>query len=167
MEMTKILRLGSAATLGAIATVVFSPVTAVANDSANREQLVAQSQPIALMSGTFVAGKTPHSGSARIVTENGHRYVELSSDFASAAETAPDLHVVLDTDSAPSGEYQGGKQNQIIILGALQELEGAQRYPIPDTVNPTSYKSVAIWCREANAIMGYASLGAPEIGSLR
>ncbi len=116
---------------------------------------VAQSQPVALASGTFVAGEKPTTGSARIVTEDGHRYLEIDAAF-STSNQGPDLHVLLDTPERPPQTYQN--LGSAINLGKLHIYKGAQRYPIPDTVNLTSFKSVVIWCRMANATFGYAPL---------
>jgi hypothetical protein len=134
-----------------------SPSTAVGPTStqSNSDTTVAQSQPVALVSGTFVAGEKPTTGEARIVTEDGHRYLEIDAAF-STSNQGPDLHVLLDTPERPPQTYQN--LGSAINLGRLHDYKGAQRYPIPDTVNLTSFKSVVIWCRMANATFGYASL---------
>jgi hypothetical protein len=116
---------------------------------------VAQSQLVAIRSGSFVAGEAPTTGTARIVTEGGHRYLELDAAF-STSNQGPDLHVLLEPSATPSQAYEnlGG----VINLGSLQNYSGAQRYPIPDAINPDNYGSVVIWCRMANATFGYAPL---------
>lgn len=116
---------------------------------------VAQSQPVAIASGTFVAGEAPTTGSARIVTENGHRYLEIDGAF-STSNQGPDLHVLLDTPEQPPQTYQN--LGSAVNLGSLHSYNGAQRYPIPDSVDLASFKSVVIWCRMANATFGYAPL---------
>ncbi len=118
---------------------------------------VAQSQPVAIMSGTFLAGEKPATGQARIVTENGHRYLELDGAF-STSDQGPDLHVVLDPSERPPQAYQSQQSGTYVNLGSLHAFKGAQRYPIPDSVNLASFKSVSIWCRMANATFGYAPL---------
>jgi hypothetical protein len=45
-----------------------------------------------------------------------------------------------------------------VNLGKLQKFNGEQRYPIPAAINLSNFKSVAIWCRMANATFGYAPL---------
>lgn len=134
-----------------------SPSRAVSPTSTqgNSAMTVVQSQPVALASGTFVAGEKPTTGEARIVTEDGHRYLEIDAAF-STSNQGPDLHVLLDTPERPPQTYQN--LGSAINLGSLQDYKGAQRYPIPDTVNLTSFKSVVIWCRMANATFGYAPL---------
>jgi hypothetical protein len=106
--------------------------------------------------GTFVAAEAPTTGTARVVTENGHRYLELDSAF-STTNQAPDLHVLLDSAQVPPRKYTNF--GSYINLGRLERVSGAQRYPIPDSVNLAQFRSVVIWCRMANATMGYAVLG--------
>lgn len=117
--------------------------------------LVAQSQTVALFSGTFVAGEKPTTGTARIITEGGHRYLELDTAF-STSDQGPDLHVLLDPTDRPPQAYDN--QGSTVNLGKLHEYSGAQRYPIPDSVDLATFKSVVIWCRMANATFGYAPL---------
>ena len=134
-----------------------SPSRAVSPTStqSNSGTTVVQSQPVALASGTFVAGEKPTTGEARIVTEDGHRYLEIDAAF-STSDQGPDLHVLLDTPEQPPQTYQN--LGSAINLGRLHDYNGAQRYPIPDTVDLSSFKSVVIWCRMANATFGYAPL---------
>jgi hypothetical protein len=111
--------------------------------------------PTALFTGTFVAGEAPTTGTAKIVTEGGHRYLELDAAFSTSTQ-GPDLHVLLDPTARPPQAYEN--QGSTINLGSLREYSGAQRYPIPDSVNLANYGSVVIWCRMANATFGYAPL---------
>jgi hypothetical protein len=74
----------------------------------------------------------------------------------STSEQGPDLHVLLDPDEQPPQTYQN--INNAVNLGKLQNYNGTQRYPIPDAINPSEFKSVVIWCRMANATFGYAPL---------
>ena len=109
----------------------------------------------AIASGTFTAGEAPTTGTARIVTEGGHRYLELDAAF-STSNMGPDLHVLLDSAAQPPQSYAnlGGAIN----LGELHDFSGAQRYPIPDSIDLASFSTVVVWCRMANATFGYAPL---------
>ncbi|NJK36343.1 MAG: DM13 domain-containing protein [Oscillatoriales cyanobacterium RM1_1_9] len=109
----------------------------------------------AIAAGKFVAGEAPTTGTARIITEDGHRYLEFDTAF-STSDQGPDLHVLLDTAAKPGQSYQN--LGQVLNLGKLRNVKGAQRYPLPDFVNPSQFKSVVIWCRMANATFGYATL---------
>lgn len=145
----------------AIVTVLpFSAVTLAAHMPASTlhsmpASAMAQAQTVALFSGTFVAAEKPTTGTARIVTENGHRYLELDAAF-STSNQGPDLHVLLDPTGHPPQTYTN--PGSTINLGRLREYSGMQRYPIPDSINLSNFKSVVVWCRMANATFGYAPL---------
>ncbi|KAM3098252.1 DM13 domain-containing protein [Phormidesmis sp. 146-12] len=109
--------------------------------------------------GTFAAAEKPTVGTARVVVENGQRYLVFDSAFQTS-DQGPDLHVVLDPSNKPPATYQD--LTQYINLGKLQKFAGEQRYPIPATVDLSKFKSVGIWCRMANATFGYAPLQAPS-----
>lgn len=114
-----------------------------------------QSSTVAMMSGMFKAAEKPTTGMVRIVNEGGHRYLEFDAAF-STSELGPDLHVLLDPSTQPPQSYE--ELGRVINLGKLQSYQGAQRYPIPDTIDLGQFKSVVIWCRMANATFGYAPL---------
>ena len=109
-------------------------------------------------SGKFVKAEKETTGMARVITENGHRYIELDSAF-STSNQGPDLHVLLDPAAMPSANY--ANQGNVINLGRLRSYQGTQRYAIPDVIKLDDYKSVVIWCRMANATFGYAPIGTP------
>lgn len=132
--------------------------------SVARGVTIAQNQSVAIATGTFVAGEVPTTGTAQIVTEGGHRYLELDSAF-STSNMGPDLHVLLDPTEQPPKSYDnlGGEVN----LGSLHDFNGAQRYPIPDSVDLAQFKSIVVWCRMANATFGYAPLSPVRMGSVQ
>lgn len=81
--------------------------------------------------------------------------MELSEAFKTS-EQGPDLHVLLDTTNQPPQSYSNF--GSYVNLGKLQKYSGAQRYPIPNAIQLSDFKSVVIWCRMANATFGYATL---------
>ena len=119
---------------------------------------------VAIQSATFVSAEKPTTGTAKIVTENGQRYLVLDEAF-STSDQGPDLHVLLDTTEKPPQQYQN--LNSYVNLGKLQKYSGTQRYPIPAAINLANYKSVVLWCRMANATFGYAPLGGAAMTSQR
>lgn len=125
--------------------------------STEANAVVAQTSAVAIMSGTFLAAEKPTTGVARIVRQDGHRYLELNSAF-STSDQGPDLHVLLEPTQKPPQSYQAQQAGSYVNLGKLQKFKGTQRYPIPDAINLTNFKSVSIWCRMANATFGYAPL---------
>jgi len=117
--------------------------------------MTAQSRFTVAYTGTFVKAEAPTSGTARIVSNGKHRFLEIDGAFKTTNQ-APDLHVVLEPNATPPRTYSN--PGQFINLGKLQKISGAQRYPIPDSINVANYKSVVVWCRMANATIGYAQL---------
>lgn len=126
--------------------------------------MLAQTQPMVALTGTFVAAEQPTSGIARIINENGQRYLVLDSGFKTSSQ-GPDLHVVLDPTDKPPMQYKD--LTRYVNLGRLQKYTGEQRYPIPATIDLSKFKSVAIWCRMANATFGYAPLRPARNASAR
>ncbi|GAB4240763.1 MAG: hypothetical protein Kow00121_67100 [Elainellaceae cyanobacterium] len=156
MKLNRLVLLSIVSSLIAVA-----PISAAIAQQAT-VQTVAQSQPVAIATGTFVAGEAPTTGTARIVTVDGHHYLELDAAF-STSNMGPDLHVLLDSNQPPqSYENLGGTVN----LGSLSEFSGTQLYPIPDAIDVANYGSVVIWCRMANATFGYAQLNPVRGASL-
>lgn len=135
----------------------------VAPDQVAPDQ-VAQSQSVAISAGTFVAAEHPTAGSARIVEENGHRYLEFDAAFST--DQGPDLHVLLDKTVTPPQSYMDTEAGRYVNLGGLKAVNGTQRYPIPDEIQVGNYQSVAVWCRMANATFGYAPLQPTGAASL-
>lgn len=118
---------------------------------------IAQSTSQEIMNGAFEAAEAPTTGSAKIVEEDGVRYLVLDSAF-STTDQAPDLQVLLDTVEQPPQGYEESESGRYINLGGLQSTTGEQRYPIPDAVDLSNFASTVIWCRMANATMGFATL---------
>ena len=52
--------------------------------STESNAVVAQNQTVAISSGTFVAAEKPTTGTARITTQNGHRYLEFDPAFSTS-----------------------------------------------------------------------------------
>ena len=126
--------------------------TATADLSAST---VAQASSISanvLASGAFVSDSHPTSGNARIVEENGQRYLELDEAFRSDA--GPDLFVLLHEEAVP----ESYSNDNYISLGRMQHTAGAQRYAIPANIDVQAFQSAVIWCREFNVTFGYATL---------
>lgn len=103
--------------------------------------------------GQFVSVEHPTQGQAKIIEEEGAKYLEIGQDFQS--DRGPALQVILHKSDTVDLQIQEG---DYISLGALKAFNGAQRYPIPEDVDLEQYQSVAIWCEQFNATFGYAPL---------
>jgi hypothetical protein len=156
MKLNQILVLGTTSLL--ISALPFTSYAAQhfnkASNSANSQTIMAEASSV-VMSGSFMAGEKPTTGMAKIVSEGGHYYLELDANF-STSDQGPDLHVLLDPSPKPPQTYTDIYSP--VNLGKLRSYKGTQRYPIPDAINPTEFKSVVIWCRMANATFGYAPI---------
>ena len=111
-------------------------------------QLIAKANP-----GQFVAVEHPTQGQVQIIEEDGAKYLEFDQNFQS--DRGPDLKVILHRANSVDLKVEEG---DYVSLGALQSVNGAQRYLIPEDVDLANYQSVAIWCEEFNATFGYAPL---------
>lgn len=114
-------------------------------------QQIASTQGI-IKSGVFGKAEHPTTGTAKIVMDNGKRYLELNSAFKTDA--GPDLYVLLHRSSKPES-YDA---KSYVSLGRLVKVRGQQRYEIPANVDLKAMRSAVIWCRQFNATFGYASL---------
>lgn len=161
MKFNKLLSFGATASLATL--VVVSGVSTIGDANSQRGEnsqkthLVSTPITLAQLSGNFMAAEAPTTGMAKIVEENGKKYLEIDSAF-STTDQAPDLQVLLDTVAEPPANYQDGEATRYLNLGSLQNVTGEQRYPIPEFVDETQFQSVVIWCRMANATIGYATL---------
>ncbi|MEO1592103.1 MAG: DM13 domain-containing protein [Cyanobacteria bacterium J06632_22] len=106
-------------------------------------------------SGSFVTVDQSHptTGTARIVEDNGQRYIEFDGAFDTAR--GPAVQVVLyNRDNAPVNLAEG----DYAYVGDLQSFSGAQRYAIPADIDLDIYESVVIWCEQFNVTFGYADI---------
>lgn len=93
------------------------------------------------------------TGKFKVITENGKRYLEFSSDFSTA--TGPDVQVILHRNNEIG---VNPKEKEYVTLAMLKSFEGAQRYLIPDNINLKDFKSVGIWCRKFNVTFAFATI---------
>lgn len=105
-------------------------------------------------SGTFIDAEHPTKGTASIITDSGKKYIQFDEQFKS--DNGPDLFVILHKDDKLP--ITGIKEEDYVTIAPLKSTNGTQRYEIPENVDVTNFKSVAIWCREFNATFGYAVL---------
>lgn len=167
MNYLSFLKLGttSLVCIGAIASFAPSSFSSESiQENLQRSRIIASQT--ALMSGEFVAAEAPTTGTAKIVDEDGQKYLEIDSAF-STNDQAPDLQILLDTVEQPPSTYDSADSTRYLNLGGIQSVTGEQRYPIPDFVDPSQFASVVVWCRMANATMGYAPLESSSSASIR
>lgn len=131
-----------------------SEVNPTSNADTPKTSRVPESRTTGNKLGSFKAAEHPTQGNARIVQENGRRYIEFDKEFKT--DNGPDLYVILYRNATVP--ESGVKDKDYVQLARLQKTNGTQRYAIPDDVELVNFKSVAIWCRQFNATFGYAPL---------
>jgi hypothetical protein len=140
---------------GVISCAQVSPQGTAPSGIKSPDTAMAQSGSTGSYIGKFVKGEAPTSGTVRVVTKGQYRFLEIDGAFKTT-DQAPDLHVILEPSDTPPKSYNN--PGQFVNLGKLHKVSGVQSYPIPDVIDVEGYKSVVIWCRMANATIGYAQL---------
>ena len=154
MKLNKLAVLGitSAILIGGLGTTFIRAGVAENNYSPHLQKVATNN---ILRSGSFVTTEQDHptTGTVKIITENGKRYLELDEAFSTA--TGPDVNIILHRRHQVPVNVS---EEDYITLAPLKSFQGKQRYAIPDSLNLDNYQSVAIWCRKFNVTFGYASL---------
>ena len=98
---------------------------------------------------------------ASIVQENGTYFIELDQTFKTSS-SGPDLFVILhrspDILKITKPPAFGIAEGDFVTIAPLKSFNGKQRYEIPKNIQPDSFKSVLVWCRQYNATFGFAPL---------
>ena len=88
-------------------------------------------------------------GTARLIETAPGRFTVRLEDFA--VRNGPDLFVYLSPD--PAGYADGA-----VELGRLKADRGNQNYEVPSGTDPSSVKSVVIWCKQFAVLFATAEL---------
>lgn len=76
------------------------------------------------------------TGSVEIQTTDTRQILRISDDFT--ISSGPDLYIHFGKD---------GTYVETARVARLSKLSGKQEYEIPDSIDPTMYNEVWIWCR--------------------
>lgn len=95
------------------------------------------------------------SGTATIHAEPSGKTFARLSNFK--VTNGPDLEVwlVAKADIASSDDV---KTSKYVSLGQLKGNIGDQNYSLPNTVNPSDYQTLVIWCEQFGVLFSAASL---------
>ena len=101
-----------------------------------------------LIHGEF-AGKSGHATSGRvsIVERAGNTFVVLDENFRFTGAPDPKLGFGVD------GRYDGRTQ-----FSPLKSNHGKQEYQIPDSIDPSNYDEIYVWCEKFGVPLGVAAL---------
>ncbi len=147
--------LSSALLTTSIGLSLIQPSESLANElnRSDSSVLLAQKKPQMIRFVTLEPGH-PTTGNARMVMENGKRYLEFDNQFTTGE--GPDVQVILYRSTEVPMKLESNKKDYM-VLAKLKSFKGAQRYEIPATVNLDQYKSVGIWCKKFDVTFAYAS----------
>jgi hypothetical protein len=144
-------------TVGLVSTLILTTAgsISVVLNPVNAQPISQQFAQNVIASGSFVTVEQDHltAGIARIITENGKRYLEFDQAFTTAQ--GPAVEIIMYRDSTIPVNI---KEADYVTLAPLKSFDGGQRYEIPATINPSEFQSVGIWCRQFNVTFGYAPL---------
>ena len=105
--------------------------------------------------GAFMDGDSLHLGSgSATIFQQGEQRVLRFEEFS--VTNGPDLHVMLSTNPAPTGQSDIGGDH--IDLGPLKGNQGDQNYPIPDELDLSDYQSVVIYCVPFHVVFATATI---------
>jgi hypothetical protein len=115
------------------------------------EEETEEDKPAAMVSESVpatVVGTTGHpaSGTARIITADGKRYVRYE-DFKTI--NGPDIYVYLAKDL---------EAKEFVNLGRVRATEGNINYEIPDEVDVKEYPYVLTWCQAFGVLFNSAKV---------
>jgi hypothetical protein len=104
-----------------------------------------------IVSGSFTEVDAIHkgSGTARIIEQNGVKYLRLENFEVT---NGPDLFVYLSESKTPSNSLES--ISKYIDLGPLKGNAGNQTYEIPAAIS--GYNTAIIWCRKFGVLFSYA-----------
>lgn len=139
--------------VGSLTAYLSTSLNASANPDNSISQTIAQNNVIKTGNFMTVKQEKQTKGQVKIISENGKRYLELTSDFTTAK--GPDVQVILHRGSEIA---VNPNLEDYFNVSMLKSFEGGQRYLIPDYVKLDEFKSVGIWCREFNVTFAFASL---------
>jgi hypothetical protein len=113
-----------------------------------------------LSSGVFHGG--PHepadtaSGSVSLVRLDSGRYeLRLADDFKTT--DGPDLFIYLSAAEDPKSDKVVA-ESIFVNAGKLESPTGDQKFLLPADFDPSTFKSVAIWCKQFGVLFGAAPL---------
>lgn len=100
--------------------------------------------------GTFTGASDHITTGGVSITKNADGTATVTFDAAFSLDGAPDPRV---------GFGKDGKFIDISDLGALKNLNGAQSYIVPASLNIDDFNELYIWCLKFGVPLGVAELG--------
>lgn len=129
----------------ALAVAVIGGLTMTANSQA---QTVAQ--------GHFIERESKGEGVVFLVINEEGRWLEFNEDFKTGR--APDLRVYLSPVAASELTAETIEGGMSVFLAELDSRKGSQRYQIPENIDLTRFRSVAVHCLRYSKLYTAADL---------
>jgi hypothetical protein len=120
------------------------------------ETVIDKAATDAVAKGTFVHANPSdpiHYGKGGVTLYED--LLHLESDFE--VGPGPKFHVYLVPDGNVNTDTRV-HETMFVDLGRLKAFSGSQNYPIPEGVELSNYRSVAIWCEQFNVLISPAAL---------
>jgi hypothetical protein len=127
-------------------TILFASCKKDETPTLTNEVFVPMESDSMTLSGTFVSGDHPTSGSVEVF-DNGTEQTISFKNFK--GDNGPDLRVYLSSDLG---------DGDIIDLGKLTAVSGDFSYKTASSTDLTKYKNVLIWCEDFSVLFGHAVL---------
>ncbi len=114
----------------------------------SRAQTVAQ--------GQFIERESKGEGVVFLVINEEGRWLEFNEDFKTGR--APDLRVYLSPVAASELTAETIEGGMSVFLAELESRKGSQRYQIPENIDLTRFRSVAVHCLKYSKLYTAADL---------
>ncbi|PIQ60173.1 MAG: hypothetical protein COV99_12065 [Bacteroidetes bacterium CG12_big_fil_rev_8_21_14_0_65_60_17] len=131
-----------------------SPVLAQETSGSAASSSQAGSQTVA--QGHFIERESKGEGVVFLVINEEGRWLEFNEDFKTGR--APDLRVYLSPVAASELTAETIEGGMSVFLAELDRRKGSQRYRIPENIDLTRFRSVAVHCLKYSKLYTAADL---------
>jgi len=106
--------------------------------------------------GQFIERESKGEGVVFLVINEEGRWLEFNEDFKTGR--APDLRVYLSPVAASELTAETIEGGMSVFLAELESRKGSQRYQIPENIDLTRFRSVAVHCLKYSKLYPAADL---------
>lgn len=120
--------------------------------------LQTQAQKKTLYTGKWTKKSYAISGTWKIISEGGKKYVVLSSDFKT--KYAPDLKIFFSKRTFK--ELRGSNAaSKAIFVTNVKKVKGYQKFKIPSNIKVSDYKTIVFHCKAYSKLWAASTLKKP------
>src|SRR3954447_1103543 len=149
--------IGGLVALGLVGWYLFRPELLFVNTKVNEQEVASLGAPVTrdLAAGRFHSVAHGTRGTATIQDIGGGRRVLRLTQFTTS--NGPDVRVYL-VAATDASDNETVTKAGFVQLGKLKGNQGAQNYDVPDDLDLSQYRAVAIWCRRFSVNFATAPL---------